>query len=136
MTHPIAPPHHAPRRRTGYVPAAAASLISAFVSLGFSTVALFRPAWIVGSASGEAWVFAAYCEARSLVVAAAVLVAIARRSSQAVVVVGLIAGAIQAIDALVGMVLGDPAKSIGPAALAAVTLIAVWRLHASKATGH
>lgn len=114
---------------SGWGLAAVATGLSAFVSLGFSVASVVRPALIVPGASPSlVGPFAGYALSRSSVIALATVTALARRSSPGLLAVGWVAGGVQALDAVVGLVQGDVAKSAGPAALAAFSAYALLRL--------
>lgn len=116
-------------RPCGWRTAVIATLLSAFVSLGFSIASLLSPSMIVSGADpAHVGPFAGYALSRSVAIAVAALVAVTRRTMHPLVAVGWIAGGVQALDVLVGLAQGDIAKSAGPAALAAFSAYAMTRL--------
>ena len=73
-----------------------------------------------------------YATARTLPLAVAVILAAATRSPIALLVLGLLAGVIQCMDAFVGLLQADLGKTLGPLFLAGLQVYAVLRLR--KAT--
>lgn len=122
-------------RPAGWRLAVTATLLSAFVSLGFSVASVVSPSLIVhGAERIHVVTFAAYALSRSIVIAAASVVASTRRTAHALIVVGWIAGGTQALDAFVGLIGGDLGKILGPAALAAISAYAMIRLGRPRAS--
>jgi hypothetical protein len=79
--------------------------------------------------------FAMYAAARTIPLALITLMAIAKGFASALVVLGLLAGTIQFVDAAVGLLQQDLAKTIGPVVLGILQMYAVrifWK--ASRAT--
>lgn len=106
-------------RPPGWRLLATATLLGAFVSLGFSIAGLIDPALVApGAAPASVAPFAAYAVSRSAAIALATLAALARRSAPALITVGGIAGGVQALDAIVGIANHDLGKTVGPAVLA------------------
>ncbi|KLU27336.1 hypothetical protein EOS_04865 [Caballeronia mineralivorans PML1(12)] len=66
-----------------------------------------------------------YGVARSVPLALAALTATATRSYGGIVVLGLLLASVQACDAIVGWMLHDAGKTIGPLVLAVLTLVSV-----------
>lgn len=115
-------------RRPGWRLLATATLLSALVSLGFSIAGLIDPALIAPDAVPALTApFAAYAVSRSVAIALAAVITLARRSAPALVTVGWIAGGVQAFDALVGIANRDFGKTIGPAILASFSVYALIR---------
>lgn len=101
---------------------AAITLISALVSLGFSIVALRAGA--PETRSGSMYAFA-----RSLALAIVAVVALFAGSIDFVAAVALAMIIVQAADAVIGGVLRDRVKTVGPAVTAVLNLAAlVWLL--------
>jgi hypothetical protein len=112
--------------------AALITLLNVFVASGFSIAGLVRPELIApaGTApNGASAIFALYAAARTLALAAAVLLATVTGSPSALLVLGSLAGAIQGADAIIGMLQGDLGKTIGPLILAGLQAYAMLRLH-------
>ncbi len=108
--------------------------LNVLVASGFAIAGLVIPHSILppGSAVTEAAeIFALYAAARTLPLAAIVLIAIYKRSVQALIVLGILAGVIQWMDAGVGFFQKDAGKIIGPLILGALQFYAVSRLKRS-----
>jgi hypothetical protein len=112
-------------------PLRTASLITAInvlVSAGFSIAGLVAPQtilppdWLPTDASA---MFAAYAAARSVPLALVTLVAIFRRSTSSLILLGMLVGLAQAADAWVGFSQRDAAKFTAPAILAVLQFYAV-----------
>ncbi len=95
--------------------AGAMTAVNGLVSAGFSIAALV-------TADGSARVLALYAAARSVPLALATLVYLARRATPELRTLALVLAATQALDALIGFTLHDPGKTIGPAVFAILTL--------------
>lgn len=120
-------------RLTGWRLAVVATLLSAFVSLGFSIASVVAPALIVpGAERVQVAAFAGYALSRSVAIAVASVFAAMRRNPAVLVTVGWIAGGVQALDVLVGIAEGDLVKAAGPAALAAFSAYALLRLSSPR----
>lgn len=113
--------------------AAGVTLFNVTVASGFSIAGLARPELIApaGAAPNAASaIFAMYAAARSLPLGVAVVAAVIAGSAPALLVLGGLAGSIQAVDAIVGLVHHDAGKTIGPMILAALqfnALTGLWR---------
>ena len=82
-------------------------------------------------------IFAMYAAARTIPLALITMVAIYKGSVSALLVLGLLAGIIQFVDAAVGLLQRDIGKTVGPVFLAILQVYAVtifWK--ASKATSN
>lgn len=116
-------------RPSGWHLAAFATGMSAFVSLGFSVASLINPVLIVsGLTPGSVAPLVAYAAARSTVIAIATVVVLVRGSAGPLVTVGWIAGGVQALDVIPGIMQHDIFKTAGPAALAAFSAYGLVRL--------
>ncbi len=105
--------------------------VNVLVASGFSLAGLFNPASILppGVGPNEASsLFAMYAAARTIPLAVAVLVAVYKRSVPALLVLGALAGAVQLLDAIIGVFQNDPQKVIGPLVLGILQFYAVFRL--------
>ena len=109
--------------------AAVVTAINALTSAGFSLAGLVTT---LPSNNASAKVFAMYAAARSLPLAAAVLWLIYARSIRTLGHVAIIMAAIQACDALIGVVQHDLGKTLGPAVFALATLAAARSLFSAK----
>jgi hypothetical protein len=111
--------------------AALITLLNVLVASGFSIASLVRPELIVPAGttpSDASALFAMYAAARTLPLAAAVVLAIAVGSPAALLVLGSLAGVIQCLDAIIGILHGDLGKTIGPLVLACLQAYAMLRL--------
>jgi hypothetical protein len=108
--------------------------INVLVASGFSIAGLIRPETILpaGTAATPAsLIFAMYAAARTIPLALMTLAAIYQRSATAVLILGLLAGVIQAVDAAIGVFQQDWGKSIGPLVIAVLQFVAVFMLKMS-----
>ena len=114
-----------------------ASLVTAvnvLVASGFSIAAIFRPEVVVpaGSIPTEAsLLLAMYAAARIIPLALFVLAAIYKRATSALLILGALAGAMQLLDAGIGLFQHDLGKSAGPLFLAILQFLVVYLLHRS-----
>jgi hypothetical protein len=119
--------------------ASALTALNVLVASGFSIAGLIKPELVLpaGTTPTEASaVFAMYAADRTLPLALITLVAIYKRSASALLILGLLAGIIQLLDAVVGLVQHDIGKTVGPLFLAILQAYAVTRFwKASKASG-
>lgn len=89
--------------------------ISACVSLGFAIEALVR----LGTDDSSAM----YAASRSVALVVAVAAVAVVRSRRALIVVALAMIVVQALDAVVGVTIGDLVKSVGPTFTAVLNLV-------------
>jgi hypothetical protein len=114
-----------------------ASLVTAInvlVASGFSIVAIFRPQYLVPAESvptEASLVFAMYAAARTIPLALFALAAIYKRATTALLVLGALAGAVQLLDAGIGLFEHDFGKCVGPLFIAVLQFLAVYLLHRS-----
>jgi hypothetical protein len=107
---------------TAFWVCAGVTAASALVSLGYSVAA-------VVSALDQARVNAMYALSRSVALAAVVLVPFFSQTRSSLLTIALAMVIVQALDALVGATIHDRMKTLGPASLGAVNLVAlVWFL--------
>jgi hypothetical protein len=111
--------------------------LNVVVASGFSIAGLIKPELVLppGAVPTDASaIFAMYAAARTIPLALITIVAIYKRSAAALLVLGLLAGIIQFVDAAVGLLQHDIGKTVGPLFLAVLQVYAVaifWK--ASKA---
>ena len=108
--------------------------INVLVASGFSIAGLVRPEAILPAgavATPASLIFAMYAAARTIPLALMTLAAIYQRSATAVLILGLLAGVIQAVDAAIGVFQHDWGKSIGPLVIAVLQFVAVFMLKMS-----
>lgn len=110
--------------------AAATTAASALISAAFASTGLVS---VLRTDDGTAKAFAMYAAARSLPLAGVVVWLVLERSTRRLATVALVTGLVQAGDALVGMAVHDPAKTIGPAVLALATLAGIPSLRRGRA---
>jgi hypothetical protein len=113
------------------------SILNVLVALGFSAVGVFAPSAILPAdmvATSAATTFALYGLVRSAALAAAVLVAVVRRDARLLLWLAGVAGAIQCLDATVGIYQSDAVKIFGPLSIGAAQFWAIWRFTRSKQT--
>ena len=106
--------------------AASITAINVLVASGFSLAGLISPQFILPATAipnQASLVFAMYAAARTLPLAVTTLVLIYKRSTSALVVIGALAGTIQAIDAVIGLYQRDIGKTVGPLVLAVAQFV-------------
>jgi hypothetical protein len=114
--------------------------LNVVVASGFSIAGLIKPELVLptGAAPTDASaIFARYAAARTIPLALMTMVAIYKGSASALLVLGLLAGVIQFVDAAVGLLQHDVGKTVGPLFLAILQVYAVtifWK--ASKAVSN
>jgi prepilin signal peptidase PulO-like enzyme (type II secretory pathway) len=95
---------------------------SAFVSLGFSVAAVL-------SALHEARTLAMYAISRSVALAVVSVVPLISQTRSSLLTIALAMVIVQALDAVVGGTISNRMKTLGPASLGALNLLAlVWFL--------
>ena len=118
-----------------------ASLVTAInvlVASGFSIAGLIKPEAVLPAdhiSTEASFIFALYAAARTVPLALITLAVIYRQTSSTLLVLGTLAGAIQFLDAGVGLVQHDPGKSIGPLIIAVLQLFVMLRLSKSMRCG-
>ena len=119
--------------------ASALTALNVVVASGFSIAGLARPELVLpaGATPTEASaIFAMYAATRTIPLALITLVAVYKRRVFALLILGLLAGIIQLLDAVVGLVQHDIGKTVGPLFLAILQAYGVTRFwKASKASG-
>ena len=114
-----------------------ASLVTAInvlVASGFSIAAIFRTQSVVptGSNPTEAsLLLAMYAAARTIPLALFALAAIYKRAAPALLILGALAGAMQLLDAGIGLFEHDLGKCAGPLFIAVLQFFVVYLLHRS-----
>ena len=114
-----------------------ASLVTAInvlVATGFSIAAIFRPEVVVpaGSVPTEAsLLLAMYAAARTIPLALFALGVIYKQATPALLILGALAGAVQLLDAGIGVFEHDLGKCAGPLFIAALQFFVVYLLHRS-----
>lgn len=114
-----------------------ASLVTAvnvLVATGFTIAAIFHPEVVVppGSTPTQAaFLLAMYGAARIVPLALFTLAAIYKRAMSALLILGSLAGGIQALDAGIGLFQHDPGKFAGPLFIAVIQFVVLFLLHRS-----
>src|ERR1700737_76084 len=108
--------------------------INVLVAGGFSIAGLVSQKSILpaGYAPTDAsFIFAMYAAARSIPLAFMVLIAIYKQLEAALLILGVLAGFIQLLDAGVGLLQHDLGKAVGPLVIAAFQFFAIYLLSRS-----
>jgi hypothetical protein len=108
--------------------------INVLVASGFSIAGLVRPESILPAgdvATPASAIFAMYAAARTIPLALITLAAIYQRSTSALLILGSLAGVIQAVDAGIGVFQQDWGKSIGPLVISVLQFFAAFMLKKS-----
>ena len=114
-----------------------ASLVTAInvlVASGFSIAAIIRPQYLlpVGSVPTQgSLILAMYAAARTIPLALFALWAIYKQSTPALLILGALAGAMQLLDAGIGLFEHDIGKCAGPLFIAILQFLVVYLLHRS-----
>ena len=114
-----------------------ASLVTAInvlVASGFSIAAIIRPQVLVPAESGRtqaSLLLAMYAAAPRIPLALLVLGAIYKQATPALLILGALAGAMQLLDAGIGLFEHDPGKCAGPLFIAFLQFFVVYLLHIS-----
>jgi hypothetical protein len=114
-----------------------ASLVTAInvlVASGFSITAIFRPQYLVRAESvptEASLIFAMYAAARTIPLALFAFAAIYKRATTALLILGALAGAVQLLDAGIGLFGRDLGKCAGPLFIAVLQFLVVYLLHRS-----
>ena len=114
-----------------------ASLVTAInvlVASGFSIAAIIRPQYLVPVESVRtqaSLLLAMYAAARTIPLALFALGAIYKQATHALLILGALAGAMQLLDAGIGLFEHDLGKCAGPLSIAALQFFVVYLLHRS-----
>jgi hypothetical protein len=120
--------------------ASALTALNVVVASGFSIAGLIKPELVLPTGAiptDASAIFAMYAAARTIPLALITTAAIYKGSTSALLVLGLLAGIIQLVDAVVGLLQHDVGKTVGPLFLAILQVYAVtifWTV--SKATSN
>src|SRR3984957_3686750 len=109
--------------------AALVTAIDVLVASGFSIAAIIRPQYLlpVDSVPTEAsLLLALYAAARTIPLAVFALAAIYKRAASAVLILGALAGAMQLLDAGIGLYEHDLGKCAGPLFIAVLQFFVVY----------
>src|ERR1700676_2756106 len=114
-----------------------ASLVTAInvlVASGFSIAAIIRPQYLVPAdpvPTEASLLLAMYAAARTIPLALFALAAIYKRAVPALLILGALAGAMQLLDAGIGLFEHDLGKCAGPLFIAALQFFVMYLLHRS-----
>src|ERR1700752_1231609 len=114
-----------------------ASLVTAInvlVASGFSIAAIIRPQHLLPADSvptEASLLMAMYAAARTIPLALFALAAIYKRAAPALLILGALAGAMQLLDAGIGLFEHDLGKCAGPLFIAILQFFVVYLLHRS-----
>ena len=114
--------------------ASVVTAIDVLVASGFSIVAIIRPQYLVPAASvptEASLLLAMYAAARTIPLALFALAAIYKRAAPALLILGALAGAMQLLDAGIGLFERDLGKCAGPLFIAVLQFFVVYLLHRS-----
>jgi hypothetical protein len=117
-----------------------ASLVTAInvlVASGFSIAAIIRPQYLVPAESvptKASLLLAMYAAAPRIPLALLVLGAIYKQATPALLILGALAGAMQLLDAGIGLFEHDLGKCAGPLFIAVLQFFVVYQLHRSVRT--
>jgi len=104
------------------------------VASGFSIAAIFRPQYLVPAESvptEASLLLAMYAAARTIPLALFALAAIYKRATQVLLILGSLAGAMQLLDAGIGLFEHALGKCAGPLFIAVLQFFVVYLLHRS-----
>jgi hypothetical protein len=114
-----------------------ASLVTAInvlVASGFSIAAIVRPQYLVPAGyipTQASLILALYAAARTIPLALFALWAIYKQATPPLLILGALAGAIQLLDAGIGLFEHDLGKCAGPLLIAVLQFFVVYLLHRS-----
>ena len=113
-----------------------ASLVTAInvlVASGFSIAAIIRPQFLVPAAAPTegSLILAMYAAARTIPLALFALGAIYKQATLALLILGALAGAMQLLDAGIGLFEHDLGRFAGPLFIAVLQFLVVYLLHRS-----
>jgi hypothetical protein len=113
--------------------ASVVTAINVLVASGFSIAAVIRPQFLVPAAvpTEASLLLAMYAAAPRLPLALLVLGAIFKQATPGLLILGALAGAMQLLDAGIGLYEHDPGKCAGPFFIAVVQFFVVYLLHRS-----
>ena len=114
-----------------------ASLVTAInvlVASGFSIVGIIRPQYLLPEGyvpTQASLILAMYAAARTIPLALFALGAIYKQAAPALLILGALAGAMQLLDAGIGLFAHDPGKCAGPLFVAVLQFLVMYLLHRS-----
>ena len=108
--------------------------INVLAASSFSIAAIVRPQYLVPAESvptEASLLLAMYAAARTIPLALFALAAIYKRATTALLILGALAGAVQLLDAGIGLSERDLGKCAGPLFIAVLQFLVVYLLHRS-----
>ena len=114
--------------------ASVVTAIDVLVSCGFSIAAIIRPQVLVPAESvptEASLILAMYAAARTIPLALFALGAIYKQATHALLILGALAGAMQLLDAGIGLFEHDLGKCVGPLFIAVLQFFVVYLLRRS-----
>jgi hypothetical protein len=107
--------------------------INVLVATGFSVAAIINPQYLVPAAvpTEGSLLLAMYAAAPRIPLALFVFAAVYKQAAPALLILGALAGAMQLLDAGIGLFEHDPGKSAGPLFIAVLQFFVVYLLHKS-----
>jgi len=114
--------------------ASVVTAIDVLVASGFSIVGVLRPQYLLPAESvptKASLILALYAAARTIPLALFALWAIYKQSTPALLILGALAGAMQLLDAGIGLFEHDIGKCAGPLFIAILQFFVVYLLHRS-----
>jgi hypothetical protein len=113
--------------------ASVVTAINVLVATGFSIAAIINPQYLVPAAvpTEASLLLAMYAAAPRIPLALLVLGAVYKQAAPALLILGALAGAMQLLDAGIGLFEHDPGKCAGPLFIAALQFFVVYLLQKS-----
>jgi hypothetical protein len=114
--------------------ASVVTAINVLVASAFSIVGIIRPQYLVPAGSvptRASLILAMYAAARTIPLALFALGAIYKQATTALLLLGALAGAMQLLDAGIGLFEHDLGKCVGPLFIAVLQFFVVYLLHRS-----
>ena len=113
--------------------ASVVTAINVLVASGFSIVGIIRPQYLVAGyvPTQASLILAMYAAARTIPLALFALGAIYKQATPALLILGALAGAMQLLDAGIGLFEHDLGKCAGPLFIAVLQFFVVYLLHRS-----
>jgi hypothetical protein len=114
--------------------ASVVTAVDVLVATGFSIVGIIRPQYLVPAESvptQASLILALYAAARTIPLALFALGAVYKQAASALLLLGALAGAMQLLDAGIGLYEHDPGKCAGPLFIAVLQFVVVYLLQKS-----
>jgi hypothetical protein len=117
--------------------ASVVTAINVLVAIGFSIVGIIRPQYLLPAGfvpTQTSLILAMYVAARTIPLALFALGAVYKQTPPALELLGALAGAMQLLDAGIGLFEHDLGKCVGPLFIAVLQFFVVYLLHRSVRT--